>query len=208
MTDVLKKPVHTALIPLTHIQTLQAEGKLPKNAVSLETPEPIGLPQNKPVATSRMKLPISGASEIFRKEKMKTRLRVLYDKVPSIPKDKKPPCDTCTEAPCCKAFMVELTQDEYDSGLFADYAVKLTEEARNQLKFNVGTVILSLNALPLLLSRDDVYYLEGEAGQPCPYLDNKNRCTIYNDRPVVCRSYTCVGDSRITEQMRTGKTTE
>ena len=208
MTDVLKKPVHPALLPLTHIQELHAKGKLPKNAVSLETQDSAPLPKETTVKAARVALPKIGASELLRKEKKKSRLRVLHDQVHPIPKDKIPPCNTCTEAPCCKAFMVELTQDEYESGLYDQYAVKLTNEARDQLKYNIGTVILSLNAVPLLLSNQDVYYLEGEAGQDCPFLDSSNRCTIYDDRPFVCRSYTCVGDSRITEQMRTGKPAE
>lgn len=207
MTDILKKPVHTALLPLTHIQSLQAQGKLPKNAVSLEAPSPVNLPKQEEANNSpRLRLPKSGANQVLKKDKIRTRLRIMHNKIPPLSKDKEPPCETCTGAPCCKAFLVQLTEDEYESGLYANYAVKITEESREQLRFNIGAFILSLDALPILYgSYNTVYYLEGAADYACPFLGENNKCTIYNDRPTVCRSYSCVGDSRITEEMRKGK---
>lgn len=36
------------------------------------------------------------------------------------------------------------------------------------------------------------------AGERCPYLDSSNLCSIYDQRPNVCRQYDCCGDSRLT----------
>ena len=33
--------------------------------------------------------------------------------------------------------------------------------------------------------------LEVESYFVCPFLDSKNRCVIYEDRPDICSSYTC-----------------
>ena len=28
-------------------------------------------------------------------------------------------------------------------------------------------------------------------GLTCPFLDNNNKCSIYEDRPLICKNYTC-----------------
>lgn len=203
MTDILKKPVHLALLPLTHLQTLQAQGKLPKNAVSLEAAKDTDLlPREEHKAHHRVSV---GAGNILAKSRMRTRLLVLYDKIPPMDPKLKPPCETCTEAPCCKAFVVEITKEEYESGLYDPYTLKMTNEIRTQLTNNIGLLTLVLDqGAPLLGRGRDSYFLEGGVGEACPFLGDDNRCTIYEDRPYVCRTFTCVG-TYITEEMRTGK---
>lgn len=133
----------------------------------------------------------------------KLRLRVLHDRVPPLPKDKVPPCDECEAAPCCTIFTVQLTKLEYESGIYGKHAVKFPVEVLEQFQGKMGELVAP-NAPELFLLKHDTpqYLLEGIRGAPCPFLGENNRCTIYNDRPLVCRTYTCVGDPRITSEMR------
>ena len=41
-------------------------------------------------------------------------------------------------------------------------------------------------------------------GQPCPFLGEDKRCSIYEVRPTVCRGYSCREDPRITPGVRAG----
>lgn len=34
-------------------------------------------------------------------------------------------------------------------------------------------------------------YLLSDCDLVCPFLDNKNKCIIYEDRPLICKEYTC-----------------
>lgn len=203
MTDILKKPVHSVLIPITHIERLQNAGKLPKNAVSIDT-EHAELPTEKQEKPARVQIPKIETVKAPKQQKLRTRLKVLHQALPEFPEEVKPPCNTCKASPCCKAFLVELTQEEYDSGLYDQYAVKLPKESKEQLRYNFTMFLSTVTVASALQEDRDSYYLEGKIGEDCPFLKN-NRCSIYEDRPIVCRLYTCVGDPRITEEMRQGK---
>lgn len=197
MTDILKKPIHIALLKPTHLQSMEASGKLPRTFVSNENTSP--LPAE--AKTTVFKLPKVQIDNTVKKAKLQVNLRVVYDTHPPIPKDKTPPCDTCV-AVCCTVFAVNISKQEYDSGLFGDNAVEITPEIVNQL----GSSFLQAARVGMpMQDAQNAYYLEGKIGERCPFLTDNNKCGIYATRPMTCRSYTCIGDDRITDDMRAGK---
>lgn len=202
MSDVLKKPVHLALLKPTHIDNLAKEKKIKPtefgiNPNSVKAPLPV---EEKPRVNLFPKLNIP-TNDLVKKSKNQIKLQVLYSRLPPIPEDKKPPCERCKTAACCTVFVVNLTELEYESGLYGDAAVKITPEIFDQLKSRQLQV--EMLTAPRNTSNTQ-YLLEGKMGEPCPFLDQNNRCGIYATRPAVCRQYTCVGDPRITEAMRDG----
>jgi Fe-S-cluster containining protein len=208
MTKVLEEPVHVAVLKPTHIKQLHKEGKLPKNVVSLEPPEEVHLPRKKTKSKKKFS-PLKNfnpvdAQKVRKQAVIRTKLRVLHNNVPKFTEDEQPPCDTCKTAPCCVAFVVALVEQEYSSGLYDPYAVKLTPEILKQVQGRV--LIPATVGTPIdFESKDPQYWLEGRVGDPCPLLDSESKCTIYENRPLVCRTYTCVGDDRVTQDMRDGK---
>ena len=203
--DPLDTPVHEGLYQGTPIQELAQTGATTEGCpYSVPTPEKPLLPEPKvelsPVAkfSPFAQLPKVQVPKHARSEALKTRLRVLYATVPPLPDDKKPDCDSCSAA-CCRAFLVFLSKEEYESGLYGKHAVKVSREAAQQLKTSYPSLAVAAEAS----SSGFVYLLEGPLGVQCPFLSAAAGCTIYDDRPLVCRSYTCVGDARITESMKT-----
>lgn len=197
MTDVLKKPVHIALLKPTHLATLEKSGKLPRASISNVNDAPLPVEEK----TSHFRIPKVPVDTTVKKAKLQVNLRVIYDNYPKIPADKTPPCDTCVGV-CCVVFAVNITKEEYDSGLFGDNAVEITPDIVNQL----GSSLLDIPriGMPMQDART-AYYLEGKIGERCPFLTATNKCGIYDKRPITCRSYTCIGDTRITDDMRSGK---
>lgn len=202
--ESLDKPVHAVVLKPHHLEKLN----LKSGGVIKSLPKQQKLPKEEVPQAQRSFNPLAGLklprNNVARETSKKTRLRVLYDNLPPIPPDKKPPCDECKTSACCYAFVVAITKEEYESGAYEPYAVKLDPEYMKQLK---GRSLLSATVLtPVHGVTDEVeYYLEGEIGQPCPFLGDNGRCTIYEYRPATCRVYTCVGDDRITQEIRDGK---
>jgi Fe-S-cluster containining protein len=191
MSDVLKKPVHVALLRPAHVQKLQDNGRFhpSKMAPSLSPPvRPAPLDSSGPV------IPVTNLLKRASAKMTASQVQRL-----SKPPTPTPPCSSCKTSPCCYAFAVPLTEAEYESGDYGEYAVALSPEVQTQLQ----SAFLS-NALPSTSQAKTLYYLEGLPGQPCPFLRQDNKCGIYAIRPLVCRVYTCVGDARITQAMRDG----
>ncbi len=83
------------------------------------------------------------------------------------PEDGAERCATC-DASCCRGFpSVELTEQEYDK-------------------------LQQLGAVRLEFTLNGHFYLLIENG--CEFLAG-NRCGIYEDRPSICRRFTCYDDS-------------
>lgn len=137
------------------------------------------------------KLPITKVKE---QDRIRVKLDMVYATLES--PNPVPPCDTCETSACCYMFYVPITEEEYSSGRYEGVAVSVSPEAADQLE---STHRLPKN--PLRVPGEPVYYLEGVPGEPCPYLKD-NRCSIYAHRPLICRTYSCVNDPRITEDMR------
>ncbi len=138
-------------------------------------------------------------TRFLKQERIKRRLKVFHDSIPPLAADKVPPCSTCV-AVCCSSYIVPILKEEYESGIYGEFAVKITASALKALK--------TQHNLPFKWAsegNEDTYVLEGEVGMPCPFLGSDRRCTIYDSRPRTCRVYTCVGDSRVTDDMRSGK---
>ena len=206
--DILEKPVHIAVLKPSYIQELEKQGKLKSGGVILKTPVEAKLPVQKPAPKKKSFNPLAGidtksGANLSKQAGIRTKLRILYDRVPPPSEDAVPPCDSCKASPCCKAFLVSLTPAEYESGVYGDYAIEITQEQVKQLQ---GRLLLPTTAtMPIHDSNaKDQYYLEGRIGEACPFLQEDQSCGIYDDRPLVCRVYTCVGDDRITQKMRDG----
>ncbi len=81
-------------------------------------------------------------------------------------------------AACCRNWTINLTWDEYNSGRYeAQARVFHSEETDGQ-----GNVIGSY----------EMYEMQQDMEGRCVYLDDNCRCRIYQQRPRVCREYTCV----------------
>jgi Fe-S-cluster containining protein len=207
--DVLKEPVHLVVLKPHHVQELTRKGKLPGGGVVYQAPPPqTVLPGTKklkkkynPLEHFDMKSVMKPARDAIRK----TRLTVLHNYVKPIPSELKPPCGECETSSCCRAFVVGITQREFESGYYDPYAVKLDPKYMKQLR---GRLLLPSTATSPILGVKDKseYYLEGRIGEDCSFLKN-NQCSIYEHRPITCRVYTCVGDERVTQDMRDGITT-
>lgn len=76
-------------------------------------------------------------------------------------------CATCSGQPCCKQFIVVLTPEE---------ATRLKMDPDAWAK-----------GMAMLAKRPD---------GSCWYL-NGGKCSIWPERPVACREYSCVGDERV-----------
>lgn len=200
MSDVLKKPVHAVLYKATALEQIAAEGRVP----SSERP-PLPKPAKK--AAPEKFNPLAGfkGNNLPKQQMQKVRLQVIHDSVPPLPPDKIPPCDTCKTVACCTAFLVEITDLEYESGYYGEHAIKIEAEAAKQLKSR--GLLLTRYTDPVGNEDTPQYYLEGRTGTPCPFLQDDNRCGIYEHRPLTCRSYTCIDDPRITEAVRQGEET-
>jgi Fe-S-cluster containining protein len=205
--DILKKPVHLAILKPTHIQKLAEAGKLPASPYGLNPaveqaplPAPTVEKANS-LGLGKLLKPQVAQSDLLKKNKKQLQLRIIHDRIPPLSPEKVPPCNSCKTAACCVAFAVNITQQEYDSGLYGDAAVALTPDMHKQLqsKFLLSAVYGS----PKIRDKP-AYFLDGKIGEPCPFLTADKRCGIYDIRPATCRTYTCVGDSRITEGMRQG----
>lgn len=199
MSDILKKPVHLAVLKPSHVQKLLAEGKLVDTRFGKSVAEKQPLPaQTNQLRARKLPQPTNFAKRV----QHKTRLKVLYDNLPEMPADQEPPCDTCKTAACCRAFVVNITEMEYESGVYGDVAVKLTPEISKQLR---GSLLIPMLLTAPQAVHETSYFLEGKVGEPCPFLGEDSRCKIYDIRPMTCRTYTCVDDDRITEGMRSGE---
>lgn len=200
MSDVLKKPVHVALLRPTQLEKLTAEGHLHQTQFGVDpAPPKQPLPvehKEKPYKVDLPKAP--GYAKAMKKQ---VQLKVIHSNVPPVPPELQPPCGTCKTAACCHVFVVNIDELEYESGIYGDAAIKLTPEMYQQLR---GRFILAQMLTAPRVSKKPGYYLEGKIGEPCPFLTQDNKCGIYDIRPKTCRVYTCVGDPRITEGMRQG----
>lgn len=200
--DVLKKPVHLALLRPTQLEKLAIEGRVEATPFGIDPrveAQPLPVEQKE----KPFKVTLPKAPNYTKAAKKQVQLRVLHDRVPPIPADKQPPCSTCKTSACCYVFVVNIDELEYESGLYGDAAVKITPEMFNQLRSRFVLPQMVTAPRPTATDRPS-YYLEGKIGEPCPFLTEDKKCGIYDIRPKTCRVYTCVGDPRITEGMRQG----
>ena len=83
------------------------------------------------------------------------------------------------EAMCCRDWDVQLSLLEYESGLYqADKICLLTAKECNEGKNNCI---------------DRIYHLKKKEDGSCIFLDDNNNCSIYENRPRVCREFNCQG---------------
>ena len=86
-------------------------------------------------------------------------------------------------AACCREWNVILSTEEYKTGLYeAEQRCLLTEKTCEK---DVTTCI------------DMTYQLKKRADGACIHLDDDSRCSIYENRPKVCRDFTCKGGWRL-----------
>lgn len=204
--DVLKRPVHLAILKPSHIQRLAEEGKIKATRFGLDPNiKPPALPAPVPQKKNVLNLPkfnkqVVESSSLVKLSQKQIKLQIMHERVKA--PTPTPPCDTCKTAACCRAFVVNITEDEYESGLYGESAIKLTKEIYQQLRSRYLQV--TMVGAPIYPGAQAAYYLDGKIGEACPFLGADNRCGIYDIRPITCRSYSCLGDARITEGMRQG----
>ena len=87
-------------------------------------------------------------------------------------------------AMCCREWGIKLSSEEHTSGQYA--AESICSLTNNVCDKNVATCI------------NLTYELKRNADGACIYLDENNKCSIYQDRPKVCRDFTCQGGWRLT----------
>jgi Fe-S-cluster containining protein len=68
------------------------------------------------------------------------------------------------------------------------YGLGMTNTEKNRLVWLAERHAVRLTLKPLARSFGAVTLWQF-AENPCPFLDARNRCTIYNDRPLYCRTY-------------------
>ncbi len=197
--DVLKKPVHVALLRPTQLERLAANKKIAATPFGLD---PSLEPQPLPKEVKEKPYTLPKAPNYTKQAKKQVQLKVIHDRIPPIPEEQQPPCSSCKTSACCYVFVVNIDELEYESGLYGDAAVKLTPEIYKQLRSRLN--LTQMVTAPRENVEKNTYYLEGKIGQPCPFLTEDKKCGIYEIRPRTCRVYTCVGDPRITEGMRQG----
>jgi len=191
------KKIHLALLkPTTKVTNTFVNHKYVQVGPQVEAKDQAPAPEEPAYKT------LSRQANRERKQRsVVTRLRIFHDRVP--PPKNKAPCDTCATSVCCSAFVIQLTKEEYDSGLYGDNAVEL--DAVNAANMHGKLSTYSTLSFPLMSHLGGtVHYLEGTIGTPCPFLASDNKCSIYEDRPVVCRTYSCMDDPRITQEHRDG----
>ncbi len=196
----IKDPVHVAIIPITHLETLQKTRKFQDTALTHAQGDNRGVLPKQLDKVDKQPLPKVKLPSI----KKRVHLKMLYDTIPKA--EEEPPCDIC-QAACCRVFIVDLLKDEYESGIFDPYVIKVTKEVSTQVHSSsilVGQMQELLTPALVTTAGKDRYVLEGQVGEPCRFLIN-NRCSIYEDRPYICRTYSCIGDTRITDEHRSGK---
>jgi Fe-S-cluster containining protein len=86
-------------------------------------------------------------------------------------------------AACCVDWSVGLAPEEYDSGLYkAERMCLLTQKECEK-------------TAEKCIHR--TYQLKKNTDGVCVYLDDHNQCSIYKNRPKVCRDFTCQGGWRL-----------
>lgn len=86
-------------------------------------------------------------------------------------------------AACCREWGIKLSFEEYISGLYAaEQTCLLTYKTCNEKPM---TCI------------NQIYQLRKNADGACFHLDEDNKCSIYQNRPQVCRDFTCQGGWRL-----------
>ncbi len=86
-------------------------------------------------------------------------------------------------AACCREWKVDLSCAEYRTGLYqAEQVCVLTDKTCDQ---------------PVATCPHRAYRLKRNADGACTHLDAASRCSIYENRPQVCREFTCQGGWRL-----------
>lgn len=50
---------------------------------------------------------------------------------------------------------------------------------------------LEINKLKRLAKKENILSVRNDWYSRCPFLNNQNKCDIYEDRPLICREFTC-----------------
>jgi len=91
--------------------------------------------------------------------------------------------DAC-QAMCCKGlFNVDITLEEFKSGLYQSHPFCLLsgKECENKKESCINRK----------------YRLDTREGGICVYLDEKNRCSIHKKSPAACKEFVCTGGWRV-----------
>jgi hypothetical protein len=86
-------------------------------------------------------------------------------------------------AACCREWRVDLSLDEYQSGLYqAEPMCVLNDKVCDK---------------PVAACIQRTFQLKRTADGACVHLDEASQCSIYENRPKVCRNFSCQGGWRL-----------
>lgn len=207
MSDVRKKPVNPVLHKKTPYDEIRETRKLTHSVVSL----PDAIQQPLPTEPASRKFKVVKDTRLLDAAKRRTkpanqklihRLKVVQAQLPVAKAD----CASCSSSPCCYRYPTFLTPEEYRTGLYGDNAIELTPEILDQFR-HVTHLYIYLPYLAYFYGSPASYshfVLKKREDGGCVYLDKHNKCSIYSQRPLSCRLYTCDGDPAITQEMKDG----
>lgn len=103
------------------------------------------------------------------------------------------PCSFCT-ATCCKDYLITVTSFDVLR------IIKKTGKELHEIAALYPATILNPDNETMLECYDGRYrdeYLLALRSYPCYFLDDKNRCTIYEIAPFTCRKYPIARDKQV-----------
>lgn len=114
------------------------------------------------------------------------KLNLVYVQDPSTwIKYKKGLCDGCW-AGCCTLPVEVSARDLIRLGLITE------DEAAESLK-KVAKRLMQKGIIQAFQPKSQLFILEQRHGRDCIFLDENRRCTVYEERPEVCRSFPKIG---------------
>lgn len=176
----LKEPVHPVLYKETAIHSHARRKGIKDGKFHLPVLPMADLPKEEVQTFGKLSFP---KNNLQKQTLLRSQVSRWHQKLKTV--EPLPPCHECKTAVCCKAKIINLTKEEFESGLYGDYAVEMPERVGRE-------------KLPPSMK----YILDKTADEPCPFLNSNNQCGIYDYRPAVCRVYTCLQDPHITPEMR------
>lgn len=204
--DVRKLPVHPALTKAPDSEKVLNRATLIESRVSLQPVERQALPKaTKKKDKREYRGPLAGASSdrnqsVARDARRKRRLALVHEQMETMPA----PCDTCKTSVCCYLYPTFLAKEEYESGAYRGNTIEITRGQANQLKNPLNYALVPESLLMRSRGKGSLYMLKRREDGACVYLGGDGKCTIYNERPISCRAYTCLGDKLIPEYLRDG----
>lgn len=207
MSDILKKPVNSVLSKKTPNKEISERRNFTNTSMSIPPlhEQPLPMPKG-PVKGYKVSSNHELKSLLKKKIDVKSKksiyaLQVVQDSVQFTTAD----CDSCKTSPCCYRYLTFIHEVEYKTGLYGDNVIELTEDILSQFKRISQLYVYIPELIYIQSSKGKSYILKKRDDGGCIYLDENDKCSIYEHRPTSCRIYTCDTDPTITQRMKDGE---